>query len=301
MTTAHEKDVLRVKLLEDQVAFESRAETLPLSEGRWLLEGGVAYAACRGIEMVAVWAEGRAAVKMAADGYHFCDAYVNIPGGRVLEDFAEALTPIDLIEQVEEQLQAMGLLDEPDRPPEPAAARDFVGGIIRAAVVSWTILFYTGKAAVFLCRVLWRILVPLAILSWRILDATFKIVDALVDAFSQGDKRRPRRSRRSGQQQQTWGNWDIFAGWEDFTPRHRRRRLPKADKQRLYRKQRGSCRGCRRAFEERNLTEDHIMPLAHGGTNDISNFQLLCGSCNSTKGTGTQRDLRRRLRDRGVL
>ncbi|MGW5524838.1 HNH endonuclease [Gordonia sp. NPDC003950] len=30
---------------------------------------------------------------------------------------------------------------------------------------------------------------------------------------------------------------------------------------------------------------DHVVPLAHGGLNDITNIQLLCQSCNLTKGS----------------
>jgi len=32
-----------------------------------------------------------------------------------------------------------------------------------------------------------------------------------------------------------------------------------------------------------DLTVDHIVALANGGTNDLSNFQTLCRSCNSRK------------------
>lgn len=41
---------------------------------------------------------------------------------------------------------------------------------------------------------------------------------------------------------------------------------------------------CRRCGSHRNLTVDHIHPIALGGTDDLDNLQTLCGSCNSSKG-----------------
>jgi len=40
---------------------------------------------------------------------------------------------------------------------------------------------------------------------------------------------------------------------------------------------------CLRCRERKNLTVDHVVPILLGGTNDISNLQPLCGSCNSHK------------------
>ncbi len=53
------------------------------------------------------------------------------------------------------------------------------------------------------------------------------------------------------------------------------------------------CWGCLRYCPERydptrgvtwGWTEDHIVPLRHGGSNDIDNIQILCSSCNAIKG-----------------
>jgi 5-methylcytosine-specific restriction endonuclease McrA len=41
---------------------------------------------------------------------------------------------------------------------------------------------------------------------------------------------------------------------------------------------------CWRCGSTERLTEDHIVPLSRGGTNDIDNIAPLCGPCNSSKG-----------------
>ena len=45
------------------------------------------------------------------------------------------------------------------------------------------------------------------------------------------------------------------------------------------------------SFQFRNLTVDHVTPQSQGGTDHMENLQLLCGACNSMKGTGTQAEL----------
>ena len=65
----------------------------------------------------------------------------------------------------------------------------------------------------------------------------------------------------------------------------------------LYGEQKGKCKGCKTLFEYRNLVIDHIQPKSKGGGDNIENLQLLCGACNSQKGTGTMEELRAKLKN----
>ena len=69
----------------------------------------------------------------------------------------------------------------------------------------------------------------------------------------------------------------------------------------LYGRQEGVCTGCNVHFPFRNLTIDHLVPRAKGGSNHSDNLQLLCGACHSMKGTDSQAHLTARLKARGVI
>ena len=63
----------------------------------------------------------------------------------------------------------------------------------------------------------------------------------------------------------------------------------------LYGLQEGICGGCEIHFPFRNLTIDHKIPRSRGGTDHFENLWLLCGACNSLKGTGTVAELKAKL------
>jgi len=59
--------------------------------------------------------------------------------------------------------------------------------------------------------------------------------------------------------------------------------IPEAVRQYVYQRDRHQCQSCGKTTPEISLSIDHIVPLALGGTNDLSNLQTLCLPCNQRK------------------
>ena len=73
------------------------------------------------------------------------------------------------------------------------------------------------------------------------------------------------------------------------------------NKKHLYGEQGGYCNGCETHFQLRYFEVDHIIPKAKGGTDHISNLQLLCSPCNKLKGTRSHEELLVLLTDKGWI
>lgn len=101
------------------------------------------------------------------------------------------------------------------------------------------------------------------------------------------------------------GFWGDVKSRTDQPTRTDRGKLPpyncKKNKETLYGKQGGFCNGCRTHFEARHLDVDHIISVKQGGGAEIENLQLLCGNCNSIKGSRGMEYLKKALLERDIL
>ena len=102
------------------------------------------------------------------------------------------------------------------------------------------------------------------------------------------------------------GLWKDITARDDIpvrtdTGKTRRYNAPD-NKHHLYGKQQGYCNACEHHFEYRHFAIDHITPRKDGGSDELGNLQLLCGSCNSIKGSRlTMPELKVELKKRGYV
>ena len=67
----------------------------------------------------------------------------------------------------------------------------------------------------------------------------------------------------------------------DDPSQHARETIPDDVKLLVWQRDGGKCVQC---GSQANLEYDHVIPVAKGGSNTARNIQLLCESCNRTKG-----------------
>lgn len=59
--------------------------------------------------------------------------------------------------------------------------------------------------------------------------------------------------------------------------------IPPSVRDYVYQRDHYQCQSCGKTAQDSQLSLDHIIPLATGGSNDISNLQTLCLDCNRRK------------------
>lgn len=59
--------------------------------------------------------------------------------------------------------------------------------------------------------------------------------------------------------------------------------IPPEVKKYVFERNQYQCQSCGKTNLQIELQIDHIIPLARGGSNDISNLQTLCSKCNLQK------------------
>ena len=89
--------------------------------------------------------------------------------------------------------------------------------------------------------------------------------------------------------------FDLFP-----SPRPQRTRLGQSIRKELFRRQGGRCMYCGSRQRMDLMDIDHKIPVARGGSNQRSNLQLLCRTCNARKGTKTDREFRQAYQNAGV-
>lgn len=76
----------------------------------------------------------------------------------------------------------------------------------------------------------------------------------------------------------------------------RRKKFTDYEKKTIYAKGNGRCAICGRPIDFNSMTVDHKIPLSKGGTNELSNLQPACPTCNFLKNGLTMDELEEKMR-----
>lgn len=74
-----------------------------------------------------------------------------------------------------------------------------------------------------------------------------------------------------------------------------RRKFTDYEKKTVYARGNGRCGICGKHIDYEVMTVDHKIPLSKGGTNDFSNLQPACGTCNLLKSALTMPELMEKI------
>ncbi len=88
---------------------------------------------------------------------------------------------------------------------------------------------------------------------------------------------------RAAEYHESWsGQKVVFTTTEATLPYEQTTRvsLPESTRSEVWRRDMGMCSKC---GAKENLQFDHIIPVSKGGSNGVSNLQLLCQGCNASK------------------
>lgn len=87
-----------------------------------------------------------------------------------------------------------------------------------------------------------------------------------IHGFSRNEKYRTWQKQQWAKRKKAAGGGHTFGDWEDLKAKYN-----------------WTCPCCHKSEPEIKLTEDHIIPLSKGGSNNIENIQPLCLHCNCSK------------------
>ena len=80
----------------------------------------------------------------------------------------------------------------------------------------------------------------------------------------------------------------LMTKYPDIAMKDAQRSFDEAQRQVIYRKNGGVCQMCGIHCDWDNWEADHIIPWSRGGKTEVNNGQVLCPSCNSSKGNQIQ-------------